>query len=175
MADTPPKASTPEELAERLADPTVIYVPTPDSICRVMLMMAAVGPDDVVYDLGCGDGRIPILAAQDFGARAVGFDLDIRLVEEARAKAQAAGVSHLATFSNQDIFEADFSDATVITLYLFPVIQERLKPKLLALKPGTRIVSHAFPIGDWKPVGTLWEEGRLLNIWIVPDLGQSAP
>jgi SAM-dependent methyltransferase len=175
MTETPGKTSTPEDLAERLKDPTVIYVPTPDSICLVMLMMAAVGADDVVYDLGSGDGRIPILAAEKFGARAVGFELDVKLVEAARAKAEEAGVSHLASFSNEDIFEADFSDATVITLYLFPVIQERLKPKLLALKPGTRIVSHAFPIGDWKPVGTLWEEDRLLNIWIVPDLGQASP
>lgn len=167
--------STPEELAEKLKDPTVIYVPTPDSVCMTMLMMAAAGPDDIVYDLGSGDGRIPILAAEKFGARAHGYELDLKLVEEAREKAEAAGVADKATFSNEDIFEADFSDATVITLYLFPIIQERLKPKLLALKPGTRIVSHAFPIGDWKPVGTLWVEDRLINIWVVPDLSGAAP
>ena len=167
--------STPEELAAKLDDPTVIYVPTPDYICLTMLMMAAVGDDDILYDLGSGDGRIPIMAAEKFGARATGYELDIKLVEEARAAAEAAGVSHLATFSNEDVFEADFSDATVITLYLMPVIQAKLMPKLLALKPGARIVSHAFPIADWRPTGTLWVEDRLLNVWVVPDLGQTAP
>jgi SAM-dependent methyltransferase len=171
MTDAPPPKSTPEELAERLKDPIVIYVPTPEAVCLTMLMMAATGPEDVVYDLGCGDGRLPIMAAQKFGARGVGFDLDLKLVEEARMNAEAAGVSDKVSFTNEDIFEADFSDATVITLYLFPAINERLKPKLLALKPGTRIVSHAFPIGDWKPVGTLRVEDRAVNIWIVPEPG----
>jgi ubiquinone/menaquinone biosynthesis C-methylase UbiE len=144
--------------------PDVPYVPTKQEVVEEMLRMAGVKPGDVVYDLGCGDGRIVVTAAQKFGARGVGVDIDPRRIAEATANAQRAGVEKQVTFRVGDLFEADIRDATVVTLYLLPDVNLRLKPKLLRdLKPGTRVVSHDFSMGDdWKPERTL----RLGNDWI---------
>jgi SAM-dependent methyltransferase len=117
-----------------------------------MLEMAGVTANDVVYDLGCGDGRIVVEAAKRYGARGVGIDIDIQRCKEARERAESAGVSRLVEIRHEDVLESDFSDATVVTLYLLPAANQRLRPKLEALKPGTRIVGHDFGIGDWKPL-----------------------
>ena len=132
--------------------PDIHFVPTPEEVVEAMLRLADVGKDDVVYDLGSGDGRIPITAARRFGARGVGIDLDPKLVAQATRSAQDAGVGDRVRFIEGDIFEADISGATVVTLYLLSSINERLRPKLLKeLRPGTRIVSHQFRMGDWQP------------------------
>ena len=130
------------EASER--EPDVIYVPTPEAVVDRMLELAAIEPDDVVYDLGCGDGRIVIAAAQRYGVKAWGFDIDPERVAEARENAEAAGVEHLVTIEQKDIFELDLSPASVITLYLLPELNVRLIPQLERLKPGSRIVSHDF-------------------------------
>jgi len=149
--------------------PDVIYVPTPPAVVDAMLEIARVAPGDVLYDLGSGDGRIPIAAARRFGVRAVGIDLDPERVWEAEENARAAGVGRLATFRREDIFQSDFRDATVVTLYLHPAVNERLRPRLLAqLVPGARIVSHQFPMGDWAPERTLDIGGRRIYLWTVP-------
>ena len=128
------------------------FVATPPDVVNRMLMLANVGPQDVLYDLGCGDGRIVIAAAQRFGSRGVGVDIDPLRVEEARANAKRAGVEHLVTFRVQDALETDVSDATVVTLYLVSALNVKLRPRLTAmLRPGARIVSHNFAIGDWEP------------------------
>ena len=130
----------------------VPYVSTPQPAVDAMLRMAAVRSDDVVYDLGCGDGRIVISAARDFGARGVGIDLDPRRIEDANAAARRAGVSARVRFLVQDLFQTDFSEATVLALYLFPELNAKLLPKIRAeLRPGARVVSHQFLIGDWRP------------------------
>jgi len=147
----------------------VIYVPTPYETVDAMLALGEVGPRDVVYDLGSGDGRIPIEAAKRFGARGVGIELSEPRVAEARANARAAGVSHLVRFRRQDLFTADFSDATVVTLYLLPELNERLKPRLLALRPGTRIVSYTWDMGAWPPEKTVdVAPGVQIYLWRVP-------
>jgi cyclopropane fatty-acyl-phospholipid synthase-like methyltransferase len=137
--------------------PDVWYVPTTPEMVDRMLRLANVQPNDVVYDLGCGDGRIVIAAARDFGARAVGIDIDPKLIRVARANAAAAGVADRVRFEVGDLFEADLREATVVTLYLLPHINRRLRPKLLAqLPPGARIVAHDFDLGDeWPPDETL--------------------
>lgn len=131
----------------------VWYVPTPHEIVDRMLDVARVGPGDVVYDLGCGDGRMVIAAAKKFGTRGVGVDLDPRRIREARANAKAAGVEHLVKFEVGDMFETDIGEATVVMLYLLPELNRRLMPKLRSqLKPGSRVVSHDFDMGkDWPP------------------------
>ena len=131
--------------------PIVPYVPTARSIVEVMLDLAAVGPGDLLYDLGCGDGRIPIAAAKKYGAKGVGLDIDPALVELAKSNANAAGVETLVDFQVQNVLAADVSKATVVTLYLLSSSNERLRPMLMTqLKPGARIVSHAFSMGrDW--------------------------
>lgn len=146
--------------------PDVIFVPTPPEIVQAMLRLAGVTEHDVVFDLGSGDGRIPILAATMFHARAVGIELDPALVASANAKAVASGVADRVTFLNADFFAADISEATVVTLYLVPYLNLRLVPKLMKeLKPGTRIVSHEFDFGDWKPDRTIEAGGRHLHLW----------
>lgn len=149
----------------------VPYVPTPQSVVDAMLSVAAVNKDDVVYDLGCGDGRIVITAAKKYGARGVGVDIDPDRIQEANANAKTAGVSDRVKFIEQDLFKTDFKEASVVTLYLLPDINLKLRPKLLSeLKPGTRIVSHAFDMGDWKPDKTETVEGnRTIYFWIVPE------
>jgi hypothetical protein len=129
----------------------VVYVPTPQIVVEEMLKMAKVGPNDFVIDLGSGDGRIVITAAQKFGARGLGVDLDRVLLERAREGAKAAGVADRAQFIEQNLFETDLSKATVITTYLLPEMNERLRPTILALRPGTRVVAHDYDMGEWMP------------------------
>ena len=132
--------------------------------------MAEVKPGDVVYDLGCGDGRIVVMAAAKFGARGVGVDIDPKRIDEARANAAKAGVTDRVEFRLGDLFNADISAATVVTLYLLPEINLRLKPKLLReLKPGTRVVSHDFTMGDdWRPERALRLTNDTIYFWTIP-------
>jgi ubiquinone/menaquinone biosynthesis C-methylase UbiE len=149
--------------------PDVIFVPTPQEVVEEMLKMAKVGPADVVYDLGSGDGRIPITAARMYGARGVGIDIDPERIKEANAAAQAAGVTDKVKFLNQDLFTTDISEATVVTLYLLPSLNLKLLPKLnRELKPGTRIVSHSFDMGESAPVLQDNINGRPIYFWTVP-------
>lgn len=128
------------------------YVPTPQEVVDRMLQLGGVGKGDVVYDLGCGDGRIPITAAKRFGARGVGVDIDPQRIAEANANAKKEGVSHLVTFRLQDAMTTDVSEATVVTLYLLSASNLKLRPILTKqLEPGARIVSHSFSMGDWQP------------------------
>ena len=158
----------------------VPYVPTPQNVVEEMLTLANVTKDDVVYDLGCGDGRLVITAVKKFGARrGFGVDIDPQRIEESNANAKAAGVTDRATFAVQDLFQTDFKDATVVTLYLLPEVNLRLRPKLLSdLKPGTRVVSHSFDMGDWKPQKaiTVQPGGQRLYLWTIPEMNtQSTP
>jgi len=145
-----------------------VWVPTPERVIRRMLQMADTTKDDLVVDLGSGDGRIPVYAGKHFGARALGVELEANLVSYSRNAAKAQGVSHLVRFVQQDLYEADISQASVVALYISPGVMERLKPKLLALEPGTRVVSHHFTLGDWEPDETIRVEGRSAHLWIVP-------
>jgi SAM-dependent methyltransferase len=148
--------------------PDIHFVPTPMSVVDGMLRLADVGPKDVVYDLGSGDGRIVIAAAKR-GARGVGIELDPSLVAESTRNAKAAGVASRVQFIEGDIFRTDVSAATVVTLYLLSEINERLRPKLLReLKPGARIVSHRFRMGDWEPKRSLKVSGQDVWLWLVP-------
>jgi cyclopropane fatty-acyl-phospholipid synthase-like methyltransferase len=134
-----------------------------------MLRLAGVSAKDIVYDLGSGDGRIPIAAARDHGARGVGIELDGRMIERARCEARAAGMEKRVEFRQEDLFGADVRDATVVTLFLFPEMNRRLMPKLFAeLRPGTRIVSHRFGLGDRPPDRTVEADGHPLLLWVVP-------
>jgi ribosomal protein L11 methylase PrmA len=150
--------------------PDVIYVPTPQEVVEEMLRIANVKKGDVLYDLGSGDGRIPITAAKKYGVRAVGIDIDPERIWEAEQNARGAGVERLVTFRREDLFKTDFKEATVVTLYLLPALNVRLRPRLWAeLRPGTRIVSHQFDMGDWKPEKTLEMNGRVIYFWTIPD------
>lgn len=155
--------------------PDVIFVPTPEEVVEEMLKVANVTEKDVLYDLGSGDGRIPIAAAKQFGIKGVGIDIDPQRIKEANENAKEAGVTNLVTFRMEDLFEADFREATVVTLYLLPSLNEKLRPRLLSqLKPGTRIVSHAFPMGDWQPEKTVeMENGSSIYLWRVPAKGST--
>lgn len=149
--------------------PDVIYVPTPQPVVEAMLQVANVGKGDVVYDLGCGDGRIPVTAARKYGARGVCFDIDPERIKEANANVAANNVGNLVKVVQGDLFEQDLSGATVVTLYLLPSLNVKLMPKLKKeLKPGTRIVSHAFDMGDWKPEKELDVDGRKVYYWTIP-------
>ncbi|WP_337185163.1 class I SAM-dependent methyltransferase [Phenylobacterium sp.] len=153
-----------------LRAPDVIYVPTPNNTVEAMLALGEVKAGDVLYDLGSGDGRIPIAAARKFGVRGVGIDINPERIAEANENAKAAGVTQLVQFRNEDLFTADFKEATVITLYLLPSLNVKLMPRLLELKPGTRIVSHAFDMGDWEPEKTVdVEDGGRIYLWRVPE------
>lgn len=156
-------------------DRDVPFVATSQKIVEGMLEVAGVSEGDVVYDLGSGDGRIVITAAKQFGARGVGVEIDPELVEKARARAREVGVADRVEFRQKDLFNADVSDATVVTLYLWPEVNLKLRPKLLRqLDPGDRIVSHDFRMGDWEPDRTV-ELGRgktgmeIAYLWIVPE------
>ncbi|HEY9827809.1 MAG TPA: methyltransferase domain-containing protein [Stenomitos sp.] len=150
--------------------PDVVYVPTPTPVVNEMLRLANVTSNDVVYDLGSGDGRIVIAAAKDRGARGVGIDISPERIREANENAQKAGVSDRVQFRQQDLFQTNFSDATVVTLYLLQDLNVKLRPKLLSeLKPGTRIVSHAFDMGEWKPQQVVEVDGRTIYYWVVPE------
>jgi SAM-dependent methyltransferase len=141
-------------------DPDVPYVPTTEQAVEEMLKLAKVTKSDVVYDLGCGDGRIVIAAAKKYGARGVGIDINPVRISEAKANAKRAGVEHLVRFEENDLFQADIHEATVVSLFLLPNINLKLRPKLLQdLKPGTRVVSNTFDMGDWKPE----QESQLSN------------
>ena len=149
--------------------PDVIYVPTPPEVVDEMLKMADMKKDDVLYDLGSGDGRIVIAAAKKYGVRGVGIEIDPERLKEARENAQKAGVADKVKFREEDLFEADIKEATVVTLYLLDSLNEKLRPKLLRdLKPGTRIVSHAFRMGDWQPEKSAEVDGRWVYFWTVP-------
>jgi SAM-dependent methyltransferase len=149
--------------------PDVIYVPTNEEVVRGMLKLAGTTKDDIVYDLGCGDGRIPVIAARDFGARGVGIDIDPQRIAEANENARRNGVTGLVEFRQQDLFKADIREATVVTLYLLPDLNEKLRPRLWAeLKPGTRVVSHQFEMGSWKPEKTVEVNGRTIYFWTIP-------
>ena len=163
--------SAPTALAQQPPASLAPYVPTPQDVVNQMLELAGVTKDDVVYDLGSGDGRIVITAAQRFGARGVGIDFDPRRIAEANANANRAGVQDLATFIEQDAMQADVSEATVVALYLLSSSNIKLRPILTRqLRPGSRIVSHAFRMGDWEPDETYHfddERGnpRTLYLW----------
>jgi SAM-dependent methyltransferase len=149
--------------------PDVVYVPTPHEVVDAMLKLAEVQSADIVYDLGSGDGRILIAAAQKYGARGVGIEIDPALVKQATANAAAAGVADKIRFVNADLFEADIREATVVTLYLLESLNEKLRPKLLReLKPGTRIVSHRFRMGDWLPERAASAGDRGVYLWRIP-------
>lgn len=152
-------------------EPDVVYVPTPQEVVDEMLELAKVTKDDVIYDLGSGDGRIPITAAQKYGARGVGIDINPERIREAKENLQKAGVGDLVEFRQQDLFETDISEATVVTLYLLPSLNVKLRPKLFEqLKPGTRIVSHDFDMGEWKPERVVQtEEGSTIYYWVIPE------
>jgi SAM-dependent methyltransferase len=162
----------PNALAQQAAGPSrgpdVIYVPTPPAVVENMLKLAGVGRNDVLYDLGCGDGRIVIEAARRYGVRAVGIDIDPRRIAEARENARKAGVDKLVEFRLADLFEGVLREATVVTLYLLPSLNVKLMPKLRKeLRKGARIVSHDFDMGDWKPDEHINVNGRAVFLWTV--------
>jgi SAM-dependent methyltransferase len=154
---------------KKLREPDVVFVPTPQSVVEQMMKLANVQKGDVLYDLGCGDGRT-VITASKLGARAIGIDINPERIKESLANAKEAGVADRVTFRNEDLFEANFRDATVVTLYLLPSLNVKLRPKLWKeLKPGTRIVSHDFDMGQWEPekrIDTV--EGHTLFLWTVP-------
>jgi SAM-dependent methyltransferase len=154
---------------EKKIDPDVVFVTTPHKVVREMLKLAGVTKNDLVYDLGSGDGRIVIAAARDFGARGVGIEIDPKLVAESNENGRKALVPERVTFIEQDIFKADISKGTVIALYMLPAVNKQLLPKFFReLQPGTRVVSHRFEIGDWKPDMTLKAYDTTVYLWIVP-------
>jgi SAM-dependent methyltransferase len=154
----------------------VPFVPTPMEVVEVMLTMADIKPGDLLYDLGCGDGRIVVTAAKNFGIKAIGIDIDPIRISESNKNAAENGVTDKVKFLNQNLFEADFKDATVVTMYLLTSVNRRLRPKLLAeLKPGTRLVSHRFDMGEWEPDKTQsvklfdgYDDDRAVYYWVVP-------
>ena len=154
----------------------VPYVPTPPEVVQAMLKLAEVKSGDFVIDLGCGDGRIVVTAAKEFKAHGRGVDFNPKRVEEAKANAREAGVSDRVEFVQGDFFEADIHEATVVTLYLLPSVNLKLRPKLLKeLKVGSRIVSHSFDMGDWAPDKTeAAEEGQVVRLWIVTEKAKAA-
>ena len=167
-ASAPPaRQATAQEAPTRRPD--VIYVPTPQEVVDAMLQVANVTKNDIVYDLGCGDGRIPVTAAKKYGARGIGIDIDPQRIKEANENVQKNGVADKVKIMNADLFTTDISEATVVTLYLLPSLNQKLMPKLKSeLKPGTRIVSHAFDMGDWKPEKELDVNGRKVYFWTIP-------
>lgn len=160
-------AQAPQEAVMRRPD--VIFVPTPDDVVEAMLQVASVSKNDIVYDLGCGDGRIPVAAAKKYGARGVCVDIDPQRIKEANENVAKNSVGDKVRVLNADLFTTDLSEATVVTLYLLPSLNEKLMPKLMKeLRPGTRIVSHAFPMGDWKPEKEIDVNGRKVYFWTIP-------
>ena len=156
--------------APALRSPDVIFVPTAPEVVEAMLKLAKVGPNDVVYDLGSGDGRIPIAAVQTFKARsAVGIDIDPQRIREANENLKKAGVGDRVRFLNQDLFATPIGEASVVTLYLLQSLNEKLMPKLQKeLKPGSRVVSQSFSMGEkWPPDQTMQVEGRNVYLWMI--------
>ncbi len=147
----------------------VPYVPTPRAVVDKMLELAAPTGEDFLIDLGSGDGRIPITAAERFGTRGLGIDIDPRRISEARENARRAGVEGKVEFRQEDLFETDISKATILTLYLLPDVNLRLRPRILdELRPGTRVVSHDWDMGDWKPDRTVEMDSKTVHMWLVP-------
>jgi SAM-dependent methyltransferase len=166
-------STAPARAQQALGRPDVIYVPTPQAVVDAMLKAARVTASDVVYDLGSGDGRIPVTAAKVYGARAIGIDIDPQRIMEANANAQTAGVTDKVKFLNQDLFTTDISEATVVTLYLLPSLNTKLLPKLnKELRPGTRIVSHSFEMRDTDGYEYVGEKimvgGSTIYSWTTP-------
>jgi hypothetical protein len=174
-ASLPALSTVAQPLKPLEKEPEVPYVPTHEKVVAEMLKVAKVGKNDVLYDLGSGDGRIVITAAKQFGTRGVGVDIDPARVTEARENAKKAGVTDKVKFLQQDLFETDITEATVVTLYLLPEVNLRLRPKLLSdLKPGTRVVSHNYDMGDWTPLKTLTlkvPQEHTIYYWVVPPRG----
>lgn len=168
---TPVPSSDPAPtVADTAAEADVPYVATPNETVRGMLELANVSGEDVVYDLGSGDGRIPIAAAHRYDARSVGIEIKPSLVDRARKNAKLSGVQDQVTFRQQDLFEADFSEATVVTMYLFPEVNLKLRPMLFEqLEPGTRVVSHSFDMNGWAPDSTTTVNGDVLYLWTIPE------
>jgi SAM-dependent methyltransferase len=163
-----------DDLLQR--EPDVPYVATPPVVVAKMLELAQVTPDDVVYDLGSGDGRIVIMAAQRFGARGVGVEINPALVLEAHENAKRAGVANRVQFLLQDLFETDLRAATVVTLYLMESVNLELRPKLWReLQPGTRVVSHDFGMGDWPPEQVIRVDGHVIYAWTIPAAPGTKP
>jgi len=146
----------------------VIWVPTPPELVEKMLQMASITPNDFVIDLGSGDGRIAVAAAKKFGARSMGVEYNPDMVALSNREAQRQGVADKVKFVKADIFETDFSQATIITMYLLPDLNLKLRPKILGQKPGTRVVSHHFNMGEWQSDETANIDNRLAHLWIVP-------
>jgi len=166
------EVETPSVLSDSIElESDVPFVESPQPVVDRMLEVAGVSEDDVVYDLGSGDGRIPITAARDYGARGVGIEIKPDLVKRARENAQDAGVGDRVEFREGDLFEADISDATVVTLYLLPSVNLELRPKLFRqLEPGTRIVSHDFDMDEWEPDTTVESsDGDTIYRWVIPE------
>ncbi len=160
---------------KKLREPDVIYVPTPQEVVNEMLKLAEVKSGDIVYDLGCGDGRTVITAAKEYGVKAVGIDINPERIAESKENAEKAGMTGKVEFRNEDLFEADIKEATVVTLYLLQSLNVKLRPKLWAdLKPGTRVVSHAFDMGDWEPEKQIEVDGRRVFLWRIPAKTASA-
>ena len=158
--------------ASAAREPDVPYEPTPQHVVAEILNLANVGPNDVVYDLGCGDGRIVIAAVKAFGARGVCVDIDPQRIVESRSNAEQAGVAQRIRFLTQDLFETDIGDATVVTLFLYPDVNLRLRPKLWRdLRPGTRVVSYVHDMGDWTAVETRTVQtsrgSRKIYLWTI--------
>lgn len=170
QADAPPPPALAEKPQPAARTPDVIFVPTPQEVVDAMLKVANVKKGDVLYDLGSGDGRIVVTAAKRFGVRGVGIDIDPERIAEARENARKAGVEHLVQFMQADLFQTDIGKATVVTLYLLPRLNVKLRPKLFAELPnGTRIVSHAFDMGDWEPEQHLKVDGRDVYYWTINE------
>jgi hypothetical protein len=146
----------------------VIWVPTPDDVVERMLRMAQVTPNDYVVDLGAGDGKIAIAAAKSFGARSMGIEYNPEMARHAQRNAERAGVAGRARIVQGDIFVSDFTQATVVTMYLLPALNLKLRPQILAMRPGTRVVSHSFSMDDWEPDETSSLDGRRAYFWVVP-------
>jgi ribosomal protein L11 methylase PrmA len=169
VAGLPGATSAFAQAAAPARPPDVIFVPTPEAVVEAMLQVANVTKGDTVYDLGCGDGRIPVTAAKKYGARGVCFDIDPQRIKEANENVAKNNVGNLVRVVEGDLFEQDLSGASVVTLYLLPSLNVKLMPKLMKeLKPGTRIVSHAFDMGDWKPEKELDVDGRKVYYWTIP-------
>jgi len=168
-------AQTSPQLGDEIYRPSVgqsgkdvVWVPTPDTLVTRMLQAAKTTDKDLVYDLGSGDGKIPIAAAKQFGATAVGIEFNPEMAALAKRNVERAGVAGKVTIIPGDIFKEDFTKATVITMYLLPDLNLKLRPQLLKMKPGTRITSHQFTMGEWEPDETLQMESRDAYLWIVP-------
>ena len=174
-AEQPPPAP-PAPVQAPARTPDVIFVPTPAEVVKGMLELAKVTKDDLVIDLGCGDGGIVVAAARDFGARSTGVDIDPQRIREAQDNVAKNKVGDRAKIVQGDLFEYDIKDATVITLYLLPRLNEKLKPRLWKeLKVGTRIVSNSFDMGDWKPDQTITVDARTVYLWTIKPEHKKGP